>query len=55
MHSVFIWANWIANSETKAIILERASTVRGINFHNKIENVVVWAFFLSRRHKNDIQ
>lgn len=51
--SVFIWANWIVNSETKAIVLERVFTMRGTNFYNKTENVVVWAF-LHRKHKNDI-
>lgn len=35
--SVFIWANWIANSETKAIVLERVFTMRGTNFYNKTE------------------
>lgn len=50
MQSMLIWANWIANSETKAIGLDRAFTVRGIHFYNKTENVVVWAF-LSTKHK----
>lgn len=27
--------------------------MRGTNFYNKTENVVVWAF-LHRKHKNDI-
>lgn len=53
MQSILIWANWIANSETKAIVLERAFTMRGTNFYNKTENVVVWAF-LNGKHQNDI-
>lgn len=35
MQSMFIWANWIANSETKAVILERAFNMIGINFYNR--------------------
>lgn len=48
-----IWTSWVANSKTKAIVLDKAFTRRGIHFYNKIENVVVWAS-LNRKHKNDI-
>lgn len=50
MQSMLIWANWIANSETKAAGLDRAFTRRGIHFYNKTENVVVWVF-LNTKHK----
>lgn len=37
MQPVIIWAAWIANPEAKTTVLERAFTMRGINFHNKID------------------
>lgn len=37
MQSMLTVANWIANSETKAIGLDRAFSMRGLHFYNKTE------------------